>query len=264
MSLHGTLQFSLITKLPLTAPSTSVLPAPRPPATPYAGAGHLGGQVPSPRPRPPRAPLVLPQTTFPGATRARHAPPPFLRSPRRLPWPAELPRPCAPPPAPSSPANSPPARPPPPPLPIKGTARPFAREPARRPAISAATQAPPWSHRLATPLSNPSKPRPASPHTGPLQRILKCPEPPDSPRSAAAAQYRRRDPPNDEPPSPAFLHTNQPPERKLLGLLKLSDPSATSFPHRNMNAGDQTRRRPPLSVEPPLRTTSARPKTTGR
>ena len=171
---------------------------------------------------------------------------------------------CAPPPAPSSPANSPPARPSPPPLPIKGTARPFAREPARRPAISAATQAPPWSHRLATPLSNPSKPRPASPHTGPLQRILKCPEPPDSPRSAAAAQYRRRDPPNDEPPSPAFLHTNQPIERKLLGLLKLSDPSATSFPHRNMNAGDQTRRRPPLSVEPPLRTTSARPKTTGR
>jgi len=197
---------------------------------------------------------------FPGSSRPRHAPPrntpPMAsRSPATSPSPS-LARP--------SPGRCVPARPPPPPLPIKGTARPFAREPARRPAISAATQAPPWSHRLATPLSNPSKPRPASPHTGPLQRILKCPEPPDSPRSAAAAQYRRRDPPNDEPPSPAFLHTNQPPERKLLGLLKLSDPSATSFPHRNMNAGDQTRRRPPLSVEPPLRTTSARPKTTGR
>ena len=45
----------------------------------------------------------------------------------RLPWPAELPRPCAPPPAPSSPANSPPARPPPPPLPIKGRAQLLAR-----------------------------------------------------------------------------------------------------------------------------------------
>ena len=34
-----------------------------------------------------------------------------------------------------------------------------------------------------------------------------------------------------EPPSPAFFHTNQPPERKLLGLLKLSVSSAPSFPH---------------------------------
>ena len=141
---------------------------------------------------------------------------------------------------------------------------PSSRERSPRPAISAATQAPSWSHRLAPPLSNPRAPRPSSPHADPLQHILQFPEPPDSPRSAAAAQYRRRDPPNDEPPSPAFLHTNQPIERKFLGLLKLSDPSATSFPHRNMNAGEQSHRRPPLSVEPPLRTTSARPKTTGR
>ena len=261
MSLHNwILNFEKITKLPPPTSSTSVLPAPRPPATPYAGAGHLGRQVPSPRPKPHWPPLDSPQTSSPGAARPRHAP--LLATPS--PWPSDVPSPRPPlasRPAPAAPSS---ARPPPPPLPIKGTARPFAREPARRPAISAATQAPPWSHRLATPLSNPSKPRPASPHTGPLQRILKCPEPPDSPRSAAAAQYRRRDPPNDEPPSPAFLHTNQPIERKFLGLLKLSDPSATLFPHRNMNAGDQTRRRPPLSVEPPLRTTSARPKTTGR
>ena len=239
------------------------LPSPRLRRRPYAGAGHLAAPRVAPPPKTAPAPLVLPQPTFSGAPELATPPFPLLRAPRGWP-PCHAPSPR--PPLASRPALAAPssARPPPPPLPIKGTARPFAREPARRPAISAATQAPPWSHRLATPLSNPSKPRPASPHTGPLQRILKCPEPPDSPRSAAAAQYRRRDPPNDEPPSPAFLHTNQPIERKFLGLLKLSDPSATSFPHRNMNAGDQTRHRPPLSVEPPLRTTSARPKTTGR
>ena len=67
-----------------------------------------------------------------------------------------------------------------------------------------------------------------------------------------------------EPLLPAFLCTSRPLEWNSITLVKLSDPSAPSFPHRNMNAGDQTRHRPPLSVEPPLRTTSARPKTTGR
>ena len=55
------------------------LPAPRPPATPYAGAGHLGGQVPSPRPKPHWPPLDSPPNQLSwrctAATRApaRHA-----------------------------------------------------------------------------------------------------------------------------------------------------------------------------------------------
>ena len=139
----------------------------------------------------------------------------------------------------------------------------------------ASTRAPrPLPASRARPTVDPPPPPPYSPIQaahGLVHPIWQLPDP--SPSALARRNclerspnfhWHRRDPPNDEPPSPAFLHTNQPIERKFLGLLKLSDPSATSFPHRNMNAGDQTRRRPPLSVEPPLRTTSARPKTTGR
>ena len=63
-----------------------------------------------------------------------------------------------------------------------------------------------------------------------------------------------------ELPSPAILPLSRAPERILLCLLKLSDPSAPSFPHWNIATSDQSHRRPPVSVEPPLRTTSTPPK----
>ena len=124
------------------------LPAPRPPATPYAGAGHVDGQVPSPRPKPPRAPLVFPKPPPLGTIWARHAHPPSVRSPRR--WPAELPGPCAPPPGDPSPANSLPARPPPHPWPIKGQHDPsHAPRELEPPPPWPASAGAPWSRRSA-------------------------------------------------------------------------------------------------------------------
>ena len=67
-----------------------------------------------------------------------------------------------------------------------------------------------------------------------------------------------------ETPPKAFLCTSRPLEWKLLGLLKLSDPSSPSFPHRSMDAGKQSHRRPPLTADSPTPTLSRRAKTTGR
>ena len=67
-----------------------------------------------------------------------------------------------------------------------------------------------------------------------------------------------------ETPPKAFLCTSRPLEWKLLGLLKLSDPSPPSFPHRSMDAGEQSHRRPPLTADSPTPTLSRRAKTTGR
>ena len=61
-----------------------------------------------------------------------------------------------------------------------------------------------------------------------------------------------------ETPPKAFLCTSRPLEWKLIGLLKLSDPSSPSFPHRSMDAGEQSHRRPPLAVAPSSPTTPAR------
>ena len=67
-----------------------------------------------------------------------------------------------------------------------------------------------------------------------------------------------------ETPPKAFLCTSRPLERKLLGLLKLSNPSSPSFPHWSMDAGEQSHRRPPLTADSPTPTLSRRAKTTGR
>ena len=109
--------FGLFTKLPLTVSSTSVFLH-----RAHGGAvrrrGHLSRPLGLTLAKPaPSAPCFT-NPLLPGATRARHAPSPPLRSPRRLPSPAELPLPCAPPQHPSSPASSPPDWPSPPPFPI--------------------------------------------------------------------------------------------------------------------------------------------------
>ena len=67
-----------------------------------------------------------------------------------------------------------------------------------------------------------------------------------------------------EPHYPATLSPNQPPERIALDPVNLPSPAAPSFCRRSTTAPEQTRRHLPLSVEPPLRTTSAPPTTTQR
>ena len=72
------------------------------------------------------------------------------------------------------------------------------------------------------------------------------------------------DPANAELHFPAVLRPNQPLKWNPIALLKLSDPSFPSFPHRSMDAGEQTHRRPPLSADPPPPTLCRRATATQR
>ena len=133
----------------------------------------------------------------------------------------------------------------------------------------ASTRAPrPLPASRARPTVEPPPPPPYSPiqaAPGLLHPIWQLPDP--SPSALARRNclerspnfhWRRRDPPNAELHSPAFLCTSRPLEWNPIALLKLSDPSAPSFPHRSMATGDQTHRRPPLTADPPPQTLSRR------
>ena len=83
-------------------------------------------------------------------------------------------------------------------------------------------------------------------------------------RAKHGGRHCRSPRPNAELHSPAFLCSSRPLEWNPIALLKLSDPSSPSFPHRSMDAGEQSHRRPPLSADPPPPSTSRRAKTTIR
>jgi len=102
--------------------------------------------------------------------------------------------------------------------------------------------------------------------TSPSSLAYKRPTRPSSRAETAAAPFSN----SGEPQLTVELLTlaihapNQPLKWNPIALLKLSDPSFPSFPHRSMDAGEQTHRRPPLSADPPPPTLSRRATATQR
>jgi len=235
------------------------LPAPRPPATPYAGAGHLGGQVPSPRPKPHWPPLDSPPNQLSwrctAATRApaRHAIAVAERraesafSPRFASCPS-----CS---LPSSPSLSLP--------PIKRAPSPLARPdplfPIPRPPL-----------KPATPLHAELLPPP--PHSTiqaahdilhlPLTLYNPTPIAQDHPRGHIGRHHCRTPPELRGATIPARSSPNRTLHELGLSPPKLLGPTSPSQRRRRSAAAAQSRRRPPLAVESPAPTTSAPPTTT--